>query len=577
MRSAIALQELLSQLGVRPTATGAQVWYQNMDWTAGAVTAVARIAELVRPPPIVFSGQVPLVKGWASLREERAAEILAQIDNTFAFLASVVYLHPARTPRTFELLAIAIQMAVNVEMRVKHALACYRPSELSPQIQPMLTTPGHGSLPSGHATQAYVTVHVLKRLLNLRPGTHDNEILQLDRQVARIATNRVIAGVHFPLDSIAGRALGQSLGEYFDAGPESLAGRPTCGRQPRRATRSTATTRISRCPIHRPSFIRACSRWTGRAPALRSTAQPRLGSFRRRRRCSSTCGSGPNSSGPASSASDHGLESRCRLEEPARGPPAAADSYVIWAQLTAWVDYPTAPWTPPQLPWHCRLIRFMFALLGLTSSLPRMPVAAPSALRRAVIIELDDVANLGKFIALAATMANDIEVPPIYAIDLVNGLAPPTYGRYLTAFVTAAGLQRLALPAPDIGRYVKRFDLCEVIEPERPFAASGAPGPARRRGRRPSRPTSSWESSTTAVPTRTARSGRWSAVSPRRDLPPSGIRTRSALRFRHDPRPCPRTARRRTSSSRDGRSGVAIPSSAPPWAWMTGCRASTAP
>jgi len=169
----------------------------------------------VRPDDKAFEHQLALVLSWAELRQERAAEILAQIDNQFPFLASVLYLHPTRTPRTFELLAIAIQMAVNIEMRVKHAVGCWRPVEISPQVQPMLTTPGHGALPSGHATQAYLAAFVLQELLRLDKVRHQGEILQLQRQAARIATNRVIAGVHYPMDSMAGRALGQALAEYF--------------------------------------------------------------------------------------------------------------------------------------------------------------------------------------------------------------------------------------------------------------------------------------------------------------------------------------------------------------------------
>ena len=48
---------------------------------------------------------------------------------------------------------------------------CYRPVEYNAEVQPMITTPGHGSFPMGHATQAYAVAHVLKLLLSLHPVT----------------------------------------------------------------------------------------------------------------------------------------------------------------------------------------------------------------------------------------------------------------------------------------------------------------------------------------------------------------------------------------------------------------------
>jgi hypothetical protein len=181
------------------------------------------IAEIERPSGLTFQSQIPMVLSWAELRDERATEILAQIDPQYAFWSSIVYMHPDRTRRTFELINILLQFCVYVEMRFKHALACWRPVEYNAQVQPMITTPGHGAFPSGHSTQAHAVAHVLKALLNLNPQTsppkpgYPTVTDQLDRQAARIATNRVIAGVHFPADSMVGRMLGVALGEYFIA------------------------------------------------------------------------------------------------------------------------------------------------------------------------------------------------------------------------------------------------------------------------------------------------------------------------------------------------------------------------
>ena len=55
------------------------------------------IAEIERPQQSTFEEQIPLVLSWAELRNERATEILAQIDPQYAFWSSIVYMHPDRT------------------------------------------------------------------------------------------------------------------------------------------------------------------------------------------------------------------------------------------------------------------------------------------------------------------------------------------------------------------------------------------------------------------------------------------------------------------------------------------------
>jgi hypothetical protein len=117
-----------------------------------------------------------------------------------------------------ELLAAAFRLANFAEQRMKHALACRRPVEFSPQVQPMILTPSHGSLPSGHATEVFAMAVVLWNLLRAgaNPVYEDASYgVQLLRQAARIAINRTVAGVHFPVDSVAGALLGLTLGQYL--------------------------------------------------------------------------------------------------------------------------------------------------------------------------------------------------------------------------------------------------------------------------------------------------------------------------------------------------------------------------
>jgi hypothetical protein len=199
-----------------PDKNEAVVWHvDDVNVQADPPTSkLVRLATLTRPPVEVFVKQLNLVNNYADLREDRASEVLSQIDAVLAFWSSVVNLHPDRRRWTLELLATAVRMAGHVEMRFKHALACRRPVELSPQIQPMILTPGHGSLPSGHACEAFVAAYVLWQLIAPKSQEY---CVQLLRQAARVAINRQVAGVHFPVDSAAGQVLGLSLGEYFVA------------------------------------------------------------------------------------------------------------------------------------------------------------------------------------------------------------------------------------------------------------------------------------------------------------------------------------------------------------------------
>jgi hypothetical protein len=210
VRAVTTIGEMLQGISFAKTTTG------TTEDGLQVLSSGTLIAEIRRPKQKTFEDQIPMVLSWAELRSERATEIMAQIDPPYAFWSSIIYMHPDRTKRTFELVNMVLQFCVYVEMRVKHALACWRPVEYNAEVQPMITTPGHGTFPMGHATQVYAVATVLQSLLALNPGFL-TVIQQLQRQAARITTNRVIAGVHFPVDSMAGRMLGVALGEYFVA------------------------------------------------------------------------------------------------------------------------------------------------------------------------------------------------------------------------------------------------------------------------------------------------------------------------------------------------------------------------
>ena len=89
-----------------------------------------------------------------------------------------------------------------------------RPDQVDGRILPMIPTPAHFSFPSAHATEAYAVLTVLEALIKHWGSYADEEarIAMLRRLAERIAVNRTVAGVHFPIDSWAGAVLGTAVG-----------------------------------------------------------------------------------------------------------------------------------------------------------------------------------------------------------------------------------------------------------------------------------------------------------------------------------------------------------------------------
>lgn len=166
--------------------------------------------------PAELDEQIDKVLRAAVERDERMPEILTQAVDFFPFYESVTGLVLARAPYTAELMSVAYGTALHLVMLLKHRMAMARPVECSSLVMPMIPTPGHGALPSGHATMAALLADLFRRLLYAGHGQREAEA-RLDRLARRIAFNRVVAGVHFPVDGQAGYVLGTVIGAALAA------------------------------------------------------------------------------------------------------------------------------------------------------------------------------------------------------------------------------------------------------------------------------------------------------------------------------------------------------------------------
>jgi hypothetical protein len=176
----------------------------------------------VRPQLDIFRDQTKKVLSYSDLRLERAAEVLAQVVPQSAAWSAIAGLTPERHRYTLELMGAGLRLAMLAVMHLKHALGVPRPMEFSPAVQPMILTPGYTAFPSGHATEAYFIARFLPKLVHTAAHidaahqrvSRQSVASQLHRLAFRVAENRVVAGLHFPIDSLGGQLLGHWLADY---------------------------------------------------------------------------------------------------------------------------------------------------------------------------------------------------------------------------------------------------------------------------------------------------------------------------------------------------------------------------
>jgi len=179
--------------------------------------------------------QMKIIRARAVERDERLEEIVLQQADTLSFFGAMVFLDEVRTPWTLTLLDAILRLGTYLEMPIKHSIAAPRPIDYNPKVQPIVPTPTHGSMPSGHAVEAFAVAAFLDGLCNTQKPwemydatsalTGDPHMFM--RLAARISENRTVAGLHFPRDNFAGAVMGLSIGEYL---VNALSGAPCTGK-----------------------------------------------------------------------------------------------------------------------------------------------------------------------------------------------------------------------------------------------------------------------------------------------------------------------------------------------------------
>jgi membrane-associated phospholipid phosphatase len=179
-------------------------------------------------------------------REARFAEIIDQDDGpgSINYWLGMLKIDPARHPATYLMVHLGRRIGEHVAMILKGIFLCPRPSQVSPWITPMIDPPVTPSFPAGHAVQSYLISFLLAYSFSTPAGVTNlpnvplpfpaiagpiaanfqlppanaplagflPNPLNFNRSPSplfdlayRVAENRIVAGIHYPVDIRAGQ------------------------------------------------------------------------------------------------------------------------------------------------------------------------------------------------------------------------------------------------------------------------------------------------------------------------------------------------------------------------------------
>ena len=213
-----------------------RVQFDGSDGRARLLVDNKPATEIRRPSQAFFGKQLVWLRAYADLRSDRLSEVQMQLGDALSFFGALHHLDNGRRSNTLMLLDIVRNFAIHIETPMKFFCRAARPIDYAPEVQPMIQTPDHSSFPSGHSLEAFAIAAVMHRLQTRQDpaeGIAGKRGPSLPFRLAhRIATNRTVAGVHFPVDSRIGAHVGCLIGDLvwsLARGEDFVPGNPDMG------------------------------------------------------------------------------------------------------------------------------------------------------------------------------------------------------------------------------------------------------------------------------------------------------------------------------------------------------------